>query len=44
MLKNIDVTLEPEDYSEKVKKFDDLAASPHATEYVQEEIEVSAAL
>jgi hypothetical protein len=42
--KNIDVSLEPEDYSEKVKKFDNLAASSHATEYVQEEIEVSAAL
>ena len=44
MPKNIDASLEPEDYSERVKKFDNLVASPHATEYVQEEIEVSALL
>lgn len=47
LLATINSSIPPEDYKEKAKKFGNLAAlaeSSHATEYVQEEIEVSGVL
>ena len=41
---NINVSIQPEDYSEKVKRFDNLAVPSDAIEYVQEEIQISMAL
>lgn len=44
MFGDITVSIPPEDYNEKAKKFENIAASSHATEYVAEEIAVSGVL